>query len=492
MHKKSRNLLKLSLLFTVAVIVWLAGSCVKGEKAQSGNPDTKISIENIDLSGDNRLNSNITLSWFGTDADGYVVGYEISVDEQNWTYTTAQDSTFVFSIPEGSDTTDVDLYVRSIDNDGLRDLTPAHLRIPLKNTPPVASFNDERGPTDTSLAVATFYWTATDVDGEGTISKVEIRFNDGDWYEISRGENLISFVMDTNVTSGSASARVYYGTENTAEPGLINGVLANAENKLYIRAADIAGSVSAIDTSDTFFFKNKTPGVRTLWVTGQSESISSVYHNTFNNISLSYDFLDFSTDDENGQLPRFWDPTFELITGLYDVVFVNADGARKFTNPVTGRSATLLDFMAPAIQAFTTGGGKSFITTKFDLDVQLSNIIGTYPIEGIVTGSSPGSQARIIPPDSGIVPVDGAPYPKLVPVTFQTQVIPVRPSSDAQPFYRGQLTLAGGWTGTKTMATVRRPNNQLQQVFFAVQLHEYNSDPAALEQLFEEILINEF
>ena len=85
---------------TVALVVIFSlhfvTSCVRGNKLANQAPDTKISIDSINLTGAERLNSNISLSWYGSDADGYVVGYEISLNNTDWTYTTAQDSTFIW------------------------------------------------------------------------------------------------------------------------------------------------------------------------------------------------------------------------------------------------------------------------------------------------------------------------------------------------------------------------------------------------------------
>jgi len=51
-------------------------SCKTGEELPNVAPDTKLSIEEINLIGNARLNSTVSLSWFGTDIDGYVAYYE--------------------------------------------------------------------------------------------------------------------------------------------------------------------------------------------------------------------------------------------------------------------------------------------------------------------------------------------------------------------------------------------------------------------------------
>ncbi|MDP4664281.1 MAG: hypothetical protein NWS74_11475, partial [Salibacteraceae bacterium] len=84
--------------------LFLFSSCKKGEAIENQAPETYTAISAINLSGENRLNSLVTLQWWGTDPDGVVSGYEFSFDQQTWFYTENQDSTFLFSINAGSDT----------------------------------------------------------------------------------------------------------------------------------------------------------------------------------------------------------------------------------------------------------------------------------------------------------------------------------------------------------------------------------------------------
>ena len=95
--------------------------CKKGEQLENQPPETYTSVASINLTGEDRLNSVITLEWWGTDPDGTVEGYEVSFDQSTWSYTEDQDSTFQFSINAGSDTVDIDLWIRAIDNDGAVD-----------------------------------------------------------------------------------------------------------------------------------------------------------------------------------------------------------------------------------------------------------------------------------------------------------------------------------------------------------------------------------
>ncbi len=468
----------------------LLQSCTKGTPYADKFPDTQLSVKEINLTGDERLNSTVKLNWFGFDSDGYITGYEISFDNKVWSYTERVDSTFSFSIPSGQDTADVDFWVRAIDNENQRDQSPAHLSIPLKNSAPTASFNNEFGPRDTALIVSTFSWSATDPDGDGTIASVEIKFNNGSWYALNQGSSIISFLLDTAVQTGSAQADVYYDQVLTPVSQKIDGLLPNAVNSLYIRATDIAGAVSKVDTAIAYFLKNKTPNTNLLWVTGQGAGTSQKYADVLNPIGIKYDRLDYGADINGANMPSYWSPTFTLISSLYPKLFVNSDQT-TFKNRVTSRILTLLEFMGPSVQEFTNNGGKSFITTSFNKEQNLSEITGPYPVSSLVVSSA--GQARIYP-DSGLVTVMTGPYPNVNPPSnnLQTGVVPIVGTTDSEDFYRGRLTKLNNWQGTDIVGVVRRPNGIWSQVLFGVELHNYNANPTNLQLLFEEILVNEF
>lgn len=463
-------------------------SCRKGGLNSNQAPNTKLSVTEINLTGDNRLNSEVKLSWFGTDIDGFVEGFEISLDQQNWDYTIARDSTFIFSLEPGQDTTNIDFYVRAIDNQGKVDLTPAYLEVPLKNTPPVATIDDDRAPKDTAFCASTFYWTASDPDGNETIQQVFVKFNEGSWTEINKGQNLISFLVDTNVTNGSATAEVYYSKKQTKEDFTIDGLNVNGDNYFYVKSIDIAGVESDVDTSNAFYLKNKTPGVNTLWINGHVSSTAQEYRTLLNNNSISYDFLDYGSNMGENQ-PIYWDPTFRLILNLYTKAFINAPSS-LFPNTVTGENASLLNYIGASIQSFHDNGGKSLTTCTLDPTEDLTNMAGPFPIEDIVRSNG----FVRISKDSSVYSVSSkAIYPDIQPTNTLPGIVPIVKAADSEEFYRAQLTPLNGWQGDNLVATVRKDaNDRITQAFFAVELHNYDANAANLELLIGEILKNEF
>jgi len=479
---------RFTLLLSVFAILLYLGGCDKGSLKSNTAPDTKIALESINLNGQFRLNSVVALSWFGTDIDGYITGYDISFDAQNWTYTEKLDSTFRFSIPAGSDTIDITFYVRAIDDNGNTDPTPASLRIPLKNSIPTGTFDEANLPGDTALAVTTYRWFGSDPDGDETIVEAEMRWNNGNWYSIDPYQALITFVADTN---GTGTAQVFYANDKNAQPTSIDGLNLNADNILYLRVKDIAGATSIIDTASEVFIKK--PNANFLVICGQPNSVSEIYRPILNDIGQAYDFIDFAkTNGQNKPInqPKFWSPTFRHMLMLYKKAFIYTD-ATLYNNPASGQSALLLAFMGQGVQQFTDAGRKVLVSTQFSNNaaIDMSSVNGIYPIDGIVTS---GGQVRISN-DSTIYPVvAGSQYISLKPKNILIGLYPIVKSADAEDFYRAKLTKLSGWQGDNLVGVRRKFNGNVSHVFFGLGLYQFNKTTADLKDLMEEILVNDF
>tara|TARA_R110002050_G_scaffold11122_2_gene37811 strand:- start:10427 stop:11872 length:1446 start_codon:yes stop_codon:yes gene_type:complete len=470
----------------ILAILIVAMSCKrKLEKNPDLAPETIISPESINLTGDNRLNSVVFLSWYGTDVDGYVAGYEISLDNVNWVYTTQNDSLFSFTLAAGSDTTDIDFYVRAIDDSKLTDPTPAYLKVPLKNTAPVATFVENGFPADTTNIVTTFRWNATDVDGDETIIKAFLKANQGDWMEIDVQEEVLSIVPISSTQTGLTEANVYYGTNATPLTETLKGLVVGDTNHFYVKVIDFANSESEPDTSNVVFVKPQISS--RLYISGLPKTATNVYKNVMNSQSIDYDALDYYTDGGKYQ-PGFWAPTFDLMVAYYDEIVLTSDES-TFTNSVTGRKSNLLNFMAPSLQTFSNNGGKSLISTSFIKGQDISGITGVVPIDSL---SSSGGQARLYP-DSALVSNLGPNYPDLSAQFVLSGMTPFYMSIGAEEVYLGELTPLQGWSGPNVMGCRRKNgSNNYYQYFFSIQLHTLDQVPSNLETLFNQILTNDF
>lgn len=477
--------------FILLLSVLALFSCKKDdEKNANRPPDSFFSLEEINLSGENRLNSIVRLTWYGTDPDGYVKGYELSLNGQDWTYTTSQDSTFRFSISAGSDTTDILIFVRAIDNEGLRDPSPDQLKIPIKNTPPVVSFDDKLIIPDTANLVVTSEWNATDVDGNETITQVFISLNGKTWYEVNKSKKVFSIAPVDGTASDTTAAYVYYGTDKNPSSELISGLVMNDTNKLFIKAVDQAGTESLLDTSTTFFMKGKQHDVL---VVGGVSVANSTYKNIFNAINVNYDFLDFAKN--NGALqPLLWSTTFRLQLAFYSKLFLYTDET-LYINPYSNVKSLILEFAAASLQEYANSGGKYFISTSFDHDTQIDAFRGLLPIKSVSTLNY--GAARLYQ-DSSVVSTNPN-FPELKTSVFAIVGVGVFnvDNADTEVLYEAQLSdnkrnPIGEWQDTKIVGSGRRVNGKLNQVFFSIQLWEMNGDPMALQNLFSQILTVEF
>ena len=232
-------------------------ACEEGQLLDNLPPDTRIFLKEINLSGDERLNSVVRLHWSGEDQDGYVKGYELSFDQTSWSFVTTQDSTFRFDILPGSDTTDIDFYVRAIDDKDLADPSPAYLRIPIKNAPPVARLDTLKSVPDTVNSIFSLLWTVSDLDGPETLDSTYIRINDGPWYRLEPRITFATFVPEAPMIAGGQAARVYAEASGQLLPFAISGLRVGADNRIYLRVRDIAGTFSATDSSDLFFVRRQ-------------------------------------------------------------------------------------------------------------------------------------------------------------------------------------------------------------------------------------------
>ncbi len=468
------------LVFGLALLFF---SCQReGDVVAEKNPDTKISLDAINLTGEDRLNSVVSLSWMGTDNDGYVLGYEISYDQNTWYYTTSNDSTFTFLLEAGSDTTDIDFYLRSVDNDGLKDQTPAYLSIPLKNTPPVATIVSSSFPNDTANCVFTFEWDATDLDGDESIIAAYIKVNDGDWFEIDNNQNIITLIPTDETASGAVDANVYYGTNMNPLNDVIDGLRLNDTNTVYVKVMDLANSESEPDTSSTVFVKPRTADL--LVISGQSQATANIYRNALNQVYPNYDFINYNINTGENQ-PKFWNPTFQHLINLYDKIFIHGDGT-IFTNPINSQTDILIGYAAPFIQNFVTNGGKSLIISTFSSNNDLTNIATVMPFDSI----SSSNGLAVFEPDSSLIPLYGS-YPTMNPNNFMIGVYPFYPTADATPMYRAEITSQSGWSGPDIMAASRSTGNNTYQVFFTAPLYQIGTD-SERQDLLDQILNNDF
>lgn len=469
-----------AILLGLGIFALTLCGCKEGETIPNSPPDSFISIEKINLHGEDRLNSSVSLSWYGTDIDGFAEKFEFSINQGPWFETFARDSVFRFALDPGVDTTDVDFRLRAIDNEGAVDQTPAQLRIPLRNSPPVVEFDKDIVPKDTAFTAFTFRWLFDDPDGASTVTNAYLKINNGDWTEIDRSQPLVTIVASDPSQSGSQTANIYYGSET--KPGIENvpGLNNDGFNTFQLKVLDLAGAESKPDTIENLYIKSAKSNI--LMIGGQPEQINKEYNKILSDIGIQFDYIDLARDGGKNQ-PYFWDPTFRLLAAQYDIIFFNADQS-IFVNAATGETGILLEFAAPVLQDYTNNGGKSFITTSFPSGYDPSAISGPYPLDSLSTTSG----QAVLQSDSSIYSDD--PVYQSLSVKPQNLILgcdPFVPTVDATPLFRGQFSTFGAWEGPDVVGAYREQNGVKQQIFFSMELYLFKADPTKLRDLFTKL-----
>ena len=183
-------------------------------------------VQDTVITGIDTTASKQIIHWWGDDPDGEVIGYFYQWDFQSEpVWTTQEIDTFYLPIRARYDA--FTLHVWAVDNDSLKDPTPAVLRFPVMNTPPHIEFRVGSNPsappsnpnvTAYTFPTRTFVWDASDPDGRETIVKILWALDD---------------TSSWNVLDGQASSV----TLTDLSPG---------EHRFFAKAVDIAGAQSTV------------------------------------------------------------------------------------------------------------------------------------------------------------------------------------------------------------------------------------------------------
>jgi len=148
-----------------------AGCALKGVTQPTSVPHTIVFVQGpIDT-----VNHVVHLFWFGSDASGYIAGYELRLlnplapSDSLWRFTTSTDTLLTVYTPTGG--TSAVFEVRAINDRGVRDPNPAVERFEFRNRPPIVRFVGKPNPgdhSDTTFASVTVDWSVLDLDGDAT------------------------------------------------------------------------------------------------------------------------------------------------------------------------------------------------------------------------------------------------------------------------------------------------------------------------------------
>ncbi|MDH7515120.1 MAG: hypothetical protein QHI48_04510 [Bacteroidota bacterium] len=441
--------------------------------------------------------SRLHIHWWGDDPDGFVAGYFISFDGVTWNFTRSTDSVFACTF-SGTDTT-FTFSVRAVDDQGnhvydcaspygpepftdlngngkhdagepfvdlgLWDPTPAVLRFPVVNTPPMVRFVPGSDVPDTTFTVASFAWTGTDADGDGTIAEFRYALNDtldpASWRSLPRSQTFITL---------------------TARDGIRPG-----DNAFYIKAVDIAGAESPIirmpRNGRSWFVRVPRTDLLIVDDYGPVDETAVYYRSVLDTLLggryRDADVLDIkygATSTTRGIfVPPYVNPTLIETFKLFRVVLWYGDN-----NPT-------LDLAQLSLPAYQQAGGRILFTASFPESVidPRGGITDFAPVDSI----SP-LLITFIPAGTLLEPDPSTPgYPVLARDTKGTPVAFVRAlyrKINALDLYR--LAPDPRWNGRPVVAVL---SGDRRFALFSVPLHRFDRD-GNVGTLFFELFTREF
>jgi hypothetical protein len=203
-------------------------------------------------------------------------------------------------------------------------------------------------------------------------------------------------------------------------------------------------------------------------------------------LGLEYDLIDLLSNS-GLERPRSWNPGFRHTLRGYEALVVYS-ASSVMLDPQTGLTKLPLAHMAPAVQRFSEAGGKVLVSTSLSSTSDLTDLVGTFPIDGLVASTG---QVRLVM-DSALV-AQQVGFPNLKSSNILIGITPMVASADAEALYRGQLTKLSGWQGDNLMGALRRRQGAVQTVFLSFDLHRLDAQSGLLRRgLLQKVLINEF
>ncbi len=485
-------------------VVWMAGlfgavlliGCRKAWIESSpinDPPETQLWADTIARSGMHRLPTKVTLYWYGTDPDGFITGYQWAIDDTpQWHFTTATDTTILFQLPEGSDTADIIFWVRSIDNKGAIDPSPARLRLPFRNSPPSVRFvyprpdaNEKARYPSSTFPVLVLSWEADDPDGIQQIDSFRIYLNSMDepYVSVPAGVNQITLEA-VNPTSSRTTCRIYFGNEETPTQGGVLTMRLNDTNQAIIVAVDAVGAVSPPDTSRSVFLWRITRPY--LWVNGYTSSYD-YYDNWWldrlHRQGLSQIPILRLTEHQNNYYLHLQPTNFAqaLVFRMFDYIFWAGNDA-EFS----------LSLVQKSLVPFLNKGGKIFQALPFAYDADpRAGYFEIMPLDSLVESNGTFTLAK----DSSVIPLVNG-WPALRAAKIISSARPFHPHPQATPLYNARLVTikdfqTRSWNGIAYVIAQRHYPSGAHYIFSTI-LPDHLNGNGNIDSFFQRIIHVEF
>lgn len=453
-----------------------------GNFKENQAPRTFLTVNEINLPDGVRLVSQINISWWGDDPDGYIVGYEFRIgddDSQPWNFTTRTDSLFVLPIEEGNLDADVRFTVRAVDNEGAVDPEPPSLVFPIRNSPPNIRFRTLETPPDSTFRVFSFGWQASDPDGDANLNRIELAINDTtSWQSVSPDVSFITVRVDDTVSP--ATSQVFLGRALNTSDLSFDSINVNGDNTFYIRAVDNAGAISPT-ISYEWYIKQQTSRVLVLNdIQGDGNfQVIQQHFNLLRNVGIDqFDFMNI---------------TDGVTTGGQRVVLSSAFPDRSLGNPTINTmlaewdhiywvSNNLFRNIGYALELtvrFFENGGTMFInipTSDLPSDNPLFQFLPFQRMEILPSGQ----QSFFIANNSMIIPTEFVSNPPVL--QFRRNLLsyyPVIPFGETVPLFEADFKTRAAVTGFindfngSKLISATNPDESI--LFFGIDLREFTA-----------------
>lgn len=467
--------------------------------------------------------SRLTVNWWGDDPDGLIAGFYFKWEgiDTDWTFTTKNDSTF--SLPIGTSDTTYNFLVSAVDAQGngiydesvfqngidygpepfvdrnnngtydsgekfydigLIDPTPASTNFPIKNSAPVLQWNELSFLPDTSFPVVTIAWNASDLDGDESITRIQIALNDTNNFVELPGSIRLITLRGVNLNSSNPEVEILINASaQNIHPEKLQGLLLNNNNKIFVRAEDISGAVSDIiqlpDTNSTWYVKKPKGDVLIFDdFTSPTSNLQATqfYNNIFSTmnggvLTDKFDVFDLA----NNSLP------FETVTILETLKLFKYIFWYSASNP-------RLDLLNIVTEKYNQAGGKIAFSMTFQDSsstflFDLSSLQGFLPIDNV--SNILGNGFLLLGAD--IIPSSNNDFPVLetsVTISFTRSFTPN--TIIAEEIY-DLFDRNGNALGNIAFRTTSK-----NLFFIGLPLHQCNGGPANVPSLLTKIFFEDF